>query len=312
MRLAPAPQPAVARRRPPAPVQDPRPFLKWAGGKRSLLPAIIPELPDTFGRYFEPFLGGGSVLFHVLSAYPSVPCTAFDANPELIGAYEAVRDDVDRLVCLLRDHADRYAAGPDEYYYKVRAASPSGRTEQAARMLFLNRTCFNGLYRVNSKGRFNVPHGRYSNPTIANEGLLRAVSSLLSSERLSIRLADFGAVVDEASSGDLVYMDPPYQPTSPTASFTMYTRGDFGAADLERLAAVCGRLDSRRCRVLLSNSDTPEVRRLFGGDRWRMRRLSVSRMINSNGSKRTGHSELLLKNFELRTGSEPATFTLPR
>lgn len=232
-----------------------------------------------------------------MSAYPSVPCTAFDANSELIGAYETVRDDVDNLVCLLRNHADLYAAGPAEYYYNVRAASPSGKAERAARMLFLNRTCFNGLYRVNRKGKFNVPHGRYANPSIVNEGLLRAVSSLLSSERLSIRLADFEAVVDEASSGDLVYMDPPYQPTSRTAGFTMYTSGDFRVGDLERLADVCDRLDSRRCRVLLSNSDTPEVRRLFGGDRWRMRRLSVSRAINSNGSKRTGHSELLLKNF---------------
>ena len=261
--------PAAARRSLQAAMQPPRPFLKWAGGKRRLLPTITSEFPDKFDRYFEPFLGGGSVLFHILSAYPSVRCYAYDTNPELIGAYETVRDDVDQLVSLLRDHADRRAAESsdcDDHYYEVRAASPSGKVERAARMLFLNQTCFNGLYRVNSNGEFNVPPGRYPKRDIVREDLLRAASSLLSSERLSIRLADFEEVVGEASGGDLVYMDPPYQPTSPTAGFTMYTRDDFGYGDLERLADVCDRLDSRRCRVLLSNSDAPEVKRLFSGE----------------------------------------------
>lgn len=280
-----------------ASVRPPTSFLKWAGGKRRLLPEITAEFPGEFGRYIEPFLGGGSVLFYVLWSLPGKPCLALDTNPDLIAAYDTIRYNVDGLITLLRGHEDRYRCGPEEYYYKVRAASPSDKTERAARMLFLNRTCFNGLYRVNSRGEFNVPFGRYANPNIANECVLRAASALLSSKRPSIKCGDFGAVADEASRGDLVYMDPPYYPTSKTASFTMYTRGDFGRRDLERLAGVCDELDSRGCRVLLSNSDVPEVRRLFRADRWRIRRLSVSRMINSDGSKRTGHSELLLKNF---------------
>lgn len=289
--------PATARRPGRASVRPPAPFLKWAGGKRRLLPEIASEFPGEFGRYFEPFLGGGSVLFHVLRALPGRPCLALDTNPDLIAAYETIRDNVDLLVELLHGHVEQYRSGPEEYYYAIRAASPPGKAERAARMLFLNRTCFNGLYRVNSRGEFNVPFGRYARPNIVNERALRAASALLSSSCLSIRRGDFGGVADEASRGDLVYMDPPYHPTSPTAGFTMYTRDDFGGGDLGRLAGVCAELDSRGCRVLLSNSDVPEVRRLFRTDRWRVRRLSVSRMINSDGSKRTGHSELLLKNF---------------
>ena len=275
----------------------PGPFLKWAGGKRRLLPVISSSFPPNFGRYFEPFLGGGAVLFHVLSAYPGKQCSVSDANPDLIAAYETIRDDVEGLIALLSRHAEEYARGGKDYYYEVRAASPGGKAERAARLLFLNRTCFNGLYRVNRKGEFNVPFGWYKNPSIVNADMLRAAGSLLSSRPLSIKCGDFGGIVGEASRGDLIYMDPPYQPVSTTASFTSYTMNDFGSVDLERLASVCAELDSRGCYMLFSNSDVPEMRRLFGGGRWMAARLSVSRMINSDGTKRTGHSELLLKNF---------------
>ena len=288
---------AIEEPPPTAPAVQARPFLKWAGGKRRLLPEITALFPRRFGRYIEPFLGGGAVMFHILSERPGTECSASDSNPELIGTYEAIRDDVERLIPLLELHAERYASGDSEYYYKVRAGSPAGRLERAARMLFLNRTCFNGLYRVNNSGRFNVPFGGYRNPRIVNAGVLRAASALLSSAGPSISCRDFEDAAAEASKGDLVYMDPPYQPASPTASFTHYTRGDFGGGDLERLAAACRDLDGRGCHVVLSNSDTPEVRRLFAGGAWKRKRLAVNRMINSDGSKRRGHSELLIRNF---------------
>lgn len=295
-----AARPAAAR--PAATVASPRPFLKWAGGKRRLLPEISAAFPERFGRYFEPFLGGGAVMLHVLHAHPGTACIASDADHDLVAAYGAIRDDVEGIIELLRAHAERFASdggGGGDYYYRVRAESPSGVAERAARLLFLNRTCFNGLYRTNKSGKFNVPFGGYKNPNIVNAAVLRAASDLLLSARPSIECRDFEAAVGGAERGDLVYMDPPYQPTSPTSFFTHYTRRDFGGGDLERLAAACRALDERGCRVVLSNSDAPEVRRLFAaaGGRWRYRRLSVRRAINSDGAKRSGHSELLIRNY---------------
>lgn len=281
---------------PTAPPRPPRPFLKWAGGKRRLVSDISEAFPAKFGRYFEPFLGGGAVLFHVLSAHPGRACCASDANPELIATYETIRDGVEDLMRLLQVHADGDAAGGRDYYYSVRESVPDGKAERAARMIFLNRTCFNGLYRVNSRGKFNVPFGGRLRPNIVNAAVLRAASALLSSARPSIACADFEDAVAGASEGDLVYMDPPYQPVSAT-SFTHYTRADFGGDDQARLVAACRELDGRGCRVLLSNSDSPEVRRLFAGGPWRYRRLEVNRMINSDGANRRGHSELLIWNY---------------
>lgn len=275
----------------------PRPFVKWAGGKRRLVPDIAAAFPARFGRYYEPFLGGGAVMFHVLSERRGVECSASDSNPDLVATYEAIRDGVERLIRLLEAHAAGYADGPKEYYYSVRADEPAGRDERAARLLFLNRTCFNGLYRVNGSGKFNVPFGGYVRPNIVNAGVLRAASALFASAAPSISCRDFEEAVAGASKGDLVYFDPPYQPVSRTASFTHYTRDDFVGGDLERLAAACRELDGRGCRVLLSNSDVPEVRRLFAYGPWRYRRLAVSRAINSDGTKRSGHHELLIRNY---------------
>lgn len=280
----------------------PRPFLKWAGGKRRLLPELSAAFPPRFGRYFEPFLGGGAVMFYVLHAYPGAACVASDADHDLVAAYGEVRDDVEGIIGLLRGHAERYASadgGGGDYYYRVRAESPSGAAERTARLLFLNRTCFNGLYRTNKSGKFNVPFGGYKNPNIVNADVLRDAGALLSSARPSITCRDFEDAVADAGRGDLVYMDPPYQPSSATSSFTHYTRRDFGGGDLWRLAAACRALDERGCSVVVSNSDTPEVRRAFGcaGGGWRYKRLAVRRMINADGAGRSGHSELLIRNF---------------
>ena len=274
----------------------PSPFLKWAGGKRRLLPDILAAFPAEFGRYYEPFLGGGATLLHMLSERRGTACLASDSNPELISTYEAIRDGVEGVIRLMEEHAARYDTGPKEYYYAVRDDEPSGRDERAARMLFLNRTCFNGLYRVNSRGKFNVPFGGRLRLNLVNAAKLRAASALLSSPDLSIACADFEDAVAGASAGDLVYFDPPYQPVSAT-SFTHYAQADFGGGDFARLAAMCRDLDRMGCHVLLSNSDTPEVRRQFVGEHWRYRRLAVNRMINADAANRTGHHELLIRNF---------------
>ena len=164
-------------------------------------------------------------------------------------------------------------------------------------MLFLNRTCFNGLYRVNSKGKFNVPLGRYTNPNIVNEENLRSVSSILQASKVSIKCRDFEAVLRDAKKGDLVYFDPPYQPVSDTANFTSYTNKDFTDKDLERLGDLCNKLDSKGCKVLLSNSDSKQVSDMFSEKPWKVNKIQANRSINSNSKKRTGHFELLIKNY---------------
>ena len=161
----------------------------------------------------------------------------------------------------------------------------------------MNRTCFNGLYRVNSKGKFNVPLGKYTNPNIVNEDNLRAVSEILQSSRVSIKCRDFEAVLQDAKKGDLVYFDPPYQPVSQTANFTSYTNKDFTIDDLDRLAKLCKKLDSKGCKVLLSNSDSKEVEDMFSNKSWKVNKIQANRSINSDSKKRTGHFELLIKNY---------------
>jgi DNA adenine methylase len=161
----------------------------------------------------------------------------------------------------------------------------------------LNRTCFNGLYRVNSKGKFNVPLGKYTNPNIVNEENLRSVSSILQSSKVNIKCRDFEAVLRDAKKGDLVYFDPPYQPVSDTANFTSYTNKDFTYDDLSRLAELCKNLDGKGCKVLLSNSDSKQVSDMFSEKPWTINKIPANRSINSNSQKRTGHFELLIKNY---------------
>ena len=275
-----------------------KPFVKWAGGKRQLLPVLGMHVPQSFGTYFEPFLGGGAFLFHMLTAVPSAACRAFDLNSDLVLAYVTVRDRVDSVIEMLREHARGYDLDPAQYYYAMRSSDPRGAVEKTSRFLFLNRTCFNGLHRVNSRGRFNVPMGSYRNPNIVNEDRLRASSELLRSRDIRITCGDFEAVRGLAEGGDFVYLDPPYKPVSRTASFTSYTGGSFGEADLDRLVNLCHDLDSRGCRVLFSNSDLPEIAARFDGS-WKVMRVGVSRSINSDSERRSGHSELLIKNYGL-------------
>ncbi|MFN3654048.1 MAG: DNA adenine methylase [Candidatus Nitrosotenuis sp.] len=275
---------------------EPRPFVKWAGGKRQLLSVIERHMPAEFGCYYEPFLGGGAVMFHLLSKNPDIRCKVSDLNSDLILAYITIRDRVDELVESLENHAKNYHKNPDSYYYQVRDNEPTSQIEKVSRLLFLNRTCFNGLYRVNSKGRFNVPLGRYSNPNIVNEENLYAASHILQSKRISISCRDFSSVLQDAKKGDFVYFDPPYQPVSKTANFTSYTNRDFTYKDLQKLVDVSEKLADRGCKVLHSNSNSKEVRKLFSKD-WKIIEISANRAINSDSTKRTGQTELLIKNY---------------
>ena len=275
----------------------PKPFVKWAGGKRQLIPILNQNLPESFGTYYEPFLGGGALLFHILTDKNGQKCSISDLNSDLVLAYTTIRDRIDSLIASLKNHEKNYQKNSESYYYSIRESNPRSEIEKTSRLIFLNRTCFNGLYRVNSKGKFNVPLGKYTNPNIVNEENLYAVSNILQSSRISIKCRDFEAVLRDAKKGDLIYFDPPYQPVSATANFTSYTNKDFTYDDLTRLAELCLKLDSRGCNVLLSNSDSKEVTDIFAKNPWKITRIEANRSINSNSKKRTGHFELLIKNY---------------
>ncbi|HEO72298.1 MAG TPA: Dam family site-specific DNA-(adenine-N6)-methyltransferase, partial [Candidatus Hydrogenedentes bacterium] len=222
----------------------PRPFLKWAGGKGQLLGDLLPlvEAAEPFSRYHEPFVGGGALFFELARQGRLGRKKAWisDANPRLIEAYKGVQQDVEAVVQLLKVHAQRHCK---DYYYEVRANVPDVLVERAARIIYLNRTCFNGLFRENSKGEFNVPFGRYKNPLICDEVNLRQVAEALA--RAHVEEQPFESVVERAEPGDLVYFDPPYDPVSKTSSFTSYHRGGFGPECQEQLAEVCKALDRK-------------------------------------------------------------------
>ena len=275
----------------------PKPFVKWAGGKRQLISTLNENLPESFGTYFEPFLGGGALLFNMLTENHKQKCIISDLNSDLVLAYATIRDNVDDLISSLKQHEKYYQKDSKSYYYSVRESTPKKEIEKTSRLLFLNRTCFNGLYRVNSKGKFNVPLGKYTNPNIVNEENLRSVSHILSSSKVKIQCRDFEAVLRDAKKGDLVYFDPPYQPVTETANFTSYTNKNFTYDDLNRLFVLCTKLDEKGCNVLLSNSNSKEVVNMFSKKPWKINKIKANRSINSNSTKRTGHFELLIKNY---------------
>ena len=274
-----------------------KPFLKWAGGKSQLLPALAAHLPDRFGRYHEPFLGGGALFFALASTRRlHQGATLADTNSEIITCYEVVRDQVEDLIAQLWEH-DQHKRDED-YYYEVRNwdtlpdFSCRDAVTRAARTLFLNRTCFNGLYRQNRKGEFNVPFGRYANPTVCDPDLLRAAATAL--RGVDLYTADFASIVDRAEPGDLVYFDPPYLPLTETASFANYVAGGFGIEAHRRLAITTARLMDRGVHVMLSNSDTPLSRRMYGHPQLRLVPLMAARLINSAGDRRDPVPEILL------------------
>ncbi len=275
----------------------PKPFVKWAGGKRQLLPVITTHIPKIFERYFEPFVGGGAVFFSLVSTERKAKWFLSDLNSDLVLSYVTIRDSVKDLISSLESHAHNYSKNQSVYYYKVRDDNPKDAIDKVSRLIFLNKTCFNGLYRVNSKGKFNVPVGRYVNPNIVNRENLLQVSKVLHSKDISIKCQDFEAALKGATKGDFVYLDPPYQPVTSTASFTSYTENDFEFSDQERLYAKFKSLDKKGVHVLLSNSKSDEIIELFQEFSDGIIEINANRFINSVSEKRTGHTELLIKNY---------------
>ena len=271
----------------------PRPFLKWAGGKRQLIPALLEavEAAGPFRRYHEPLLGGGALFFTLArTGRLRAPACLSDVNRNLIDAYLGLRDDTDAVIGHLREHRRRHG---ETHFYRVRDARPRTLSRRAARVIYLNRTCYNGLYRENSKGRFNTPFGHYVNPKICDAENLRAVAAALAG--LDIGARDFGCVLERARRGDLVYFDPPYHPVSKTSHFTAYSQDGFGSDAQRRLAEVAATLAGRGVKVMLSNSMTDFTRDLYRG--FHVRRVLASRNINSRADRRGKVSEALITSF---------------
>jgi DNA adenine methylase len=272
---------------------DPHPFVKWAGGKGSLVGAIAERIPNdrSFDRYVEPFVGAGAMFFWMRRSYPQLRAVIADSNEELMAAYRAIRDHVDDVVAKLETHAMMHG---DDHYYAVRARVPHSPIERAARFIYLNRTCYNGLYRVNRKGEFNVPVGRYRNPKIVDRENLLAVATALASTEL--RTGDFREITAGCGSGDLVYLDPPYDPLSETSHFTGYTREGFHREEQESLAESFQAMAARGAFVILSNSDTQLIRELYSAltPAPVIDEVEVPRSINSKGRSRGKIKELLI------------------
>jgi len=281
----------------------PRPFLKWAGGKSQLLAQFAPLYPR-FEGYHEPFVGSAAVFFHLCQleaqgrlGHALARARLTDSNAELINCYCVVRDQVDALIASLARHKQRHSA---EYYYDVRrhTLSDLSPVERAARLIYLNKTCYNGLYRVNRQGQFNVPLGAYQQPGIFDAQELRAASAALQTVELAV--ADFRGVLHHAHAGDLVYFDPPYHPLNKTSSFTSYTQAAFGEQEQRELAQLYRALADRGCRVMLSNSWSPLILDLYRG--FRLVEVKAARAINSKPERRGKISELVVLNFDPSDG----------
>ncbi len=268
-----------------------RPFLKWAGGKQRLLSKYEPYFPprSEIRHYYEPFIGSAAVFFHLRPQ----PATLADRNPNLIDVYCAIQQDVEAVIRALKPHRNE-----STYFYRIRAQDPAtlSAPERAARLIFLNKTCYNGLYRENSQGQFNVPFGRYKNPKICDAPRLRAAAAAL--QGVTLREADFAQVVETAVAGDFIYFDPPYAPLSPTSSFTNYDGQGFDAADQRRLAETIHQLTARGCAVMLSNSSAPLIEDLYPSSRYRRIPIQARRSINSKAHRRGPVKELLIINYE--------------
>ncbi|NDC37378.1 MAG: DNA adenine methylase [Proteobacteria bacterium] len=271
--------------------QRTKPFLKWAGGKSKLLGELIPRMPKRYARYVEPMLGGGALFFAVRPAKSLL----FDVNPELINCYRVVQKNVEELIEDLGRH--RYE---QRYFYTLRDAdrnfdflrwSPVAR---ASRTIYLNKTCFNGLYRVNSRGNFNVPYGRYTNPTLVAPETLRACSRAL--KGASLRCGSFEALPKHLAEGDFVYFDPPYVPLSKTSSFATYAKDGFGLDEQVKLRDLCVALDKRGIKFMLSNSYTDTVLELY--EKFSIDVVDAPRVISAKGSRRHSVKEVIVRNYK--------------
>ena len=270
------------------------PVLKWVGGKRQLIETFSPLLPKRITSYCEPFVGGGALLFHLQ------PNTAYvnDINKDLIGVYAVIKQNVDGLIEELKKHKNEA-----EYCYSVRnwdrdkeKYQSLSDVEKAARILYLNKTCYNGLYRVNNAGEFNSPYGYYRNPNIVNAPVLRAVSAYFNAADIHFSSIDYSEVLSSIKKGTFVYIDPPYDPVSETASFTGYAKGGFSKNEQIRLRQCCDELNRRGIKFMLSNSATPFIMEQYAG--YNITVVQAKRAVNSVGSKRGGVDEVVVRNYE--------------
>ena len=268
----------------------PEPFVKWAGGKRVIIDKLLERVPSKFDRYIEPFVGGGALFF----ALKSPTSIIFDSNEELINAYKIIKTNLNELINDLKKHKNT-----QEYFLFLRnldrdaSYKKLSHVERASRLIFLNHTCFNGLYRVNAKGEFNVPFGKYANPTIFSEENLLKISNLL--KGTTIICDDFSKVLEFAKKGDFIYFDPPYLPLNKTSSFTSYTKDKFDFGMHTKLKEVCDELDKKKIKFMVSNSNTAEILKLY--DNYNIEQIFSSRSISSNGEKRGKIREIIIRNY---------------
>jgi len=270
-------------------------FIKWAGGKVQLINQFIPFFPKKIDRYFEPFLGSGAVFFYIIQTFKPKEVYLSDTNEELINAYNVIKNDVEILICELEQHKKNHVNQGKEYYYSIRKQNPNDfdNLKKAARFIYLNKTCFNGLYRVNSKGEFNVPIGSYKNPDVVQADKLRKISKLL--QNVSIEVKSFEQVLKNAKKGDFIYLDPPYYPLKKGKSFTKYAKSNFLEKEQESLAEVFKELDKKGCLLMLSNSDTDFIKKLY--PTFHIDIVKANRMINCDATKRGEINEIVVTNY---------------
>jgi DNA adenine methylase len=284
----------------------PKPFLRWAGGKRKLTNLLIDAIPTKFNptehRFFEPFVGGGALMLALGNTnapifVPGKNLFINDMNPDLVSTYKVIRDEVNELI------ADLTVMGSDltkRQFEAVRAMTPRDEVERAARFIYLNKTCFNGLWRVNSSGQFNVPWGKLKNPLIFDEQNLLAVSHRL--QKAKITNQDYQEATEKVSEGDFVYFDPPYLPISSSASFSQYAKADFNEKNHRQLAETIKKLKKKKAFVILSNSDTKLTREIFG-PLMNLHQISMQRSISAAAGSRKPVNEILGTNFPIKRGS---------
>lgn len=273
------------------------PVLKWVGGKRQLLETINPLLPNKkdISTYVEPFVGGGAVLFNLKPKKAIIN----DYNAELINVYEVIKDNPKELLILLEEHMSKNS---EDYFYEVRGLDRQGfyeeltRIEKAARIIYLNKTCFNGLFRVNQAGQFNTPYGRYKNPNIVNTPVISAMSIYFNNNNIKILQGDYKQALKGLRKGAFVYFDPPYLPISTSSSFTGYTEGGFSLDKQEELKLECDKLNDKGIKFMLSNSDHRIIRELYQD--YDIITVKARRSINSKGDKRGEINEVLVRNYE--------------
>lgn len=270
------------------------PVVKWVGGKRQLLDDLAPLFPKRVSAYCEPFFGGGAVLFHLQPKVAQVN----DINSELIQMYEVIRDNVEELILALGEHPNE-----KEHFYHVRDLDRNkeqyarlSKIQKAARVIYLNKTCYNGLFRVNNAGEFNTPFGHYKNPNIVNAPTLRAVSAYFQRAQITFSSVDYAQVLAQVNRGTFVYLDPPYDPVSDTANFTSYAKGGFDRAEQIRLRECCDQLNRRGIRFMLSNSATDFIREQYKS--YHITIVKAKRAINSNAAKRGQVDEVVVRNYE--------------